>query len=65
MTRRQAIATVLMVFLILLGMIGLYYGLYKAWLIYQQKSQQLSTPKGILSLLGLVKTPAQPPPAIA
>lgn len=64
MTKRQAIATVIMVAIILAGMIGLYYGLYQAWQIYQQKSAQLSTPKGILSLLGLVKTPAPAPPAI-
>ncbi len=51
MNRRQAVATLLMVFLILVGIIGLYYGLWRAYQLYQEKSAQLSTPKGILSLL--------------
>ena len=50
----------MVVFLILLGMIGLYYGLWRAWQLYQQKSAQLSSPKGILSLFGVGKPPALP-----
>ena len=44
-----------MVFLILIGMMGLYYGLWRAWQLYQEKSAQLSTPKGFLALLGVGK----------
>jgi uncharacterized membrane protein YidH (DUF202 family) len=51
MNRRQAALTLAMVFLVLVGMVGLYYGLWRAWQLYQQKSAQLSTPSGILGLL--------------
>ncbi len=57
MNRRQAALTLAMVFLILVGMVGLYYAAWRAWQLYQQKSAQLSTPAGVLSLFGLGKAP--------